>query len=159
MARGTCSTDCLNGVGRHAHALRAVRATEHGEDELLVARRGPPAGEEVEERGVGAGGVAEARAAREPLEEGERGGGVGGGAGGAAEEVGDVRGGDGGGQALVGPALVPAARGDDTAELRDDVGGGGGGGGSGSCALGEGREAPHGERQRRGLGFCDGGSV
>lgn len=97
---------------------------------------------------MGGGGVAEALAARDPVEEGERGGRVGG-RGGGAEEVGDERRGDGRRQALVGPALVPAARGEDAAELRDHVGGGCGCGGCGcGCggggALGEGREAAHG---------------
>lgn len=86
--------------------------------------------------------MVEPGAAPDPLEVGERGGGVerfrrG------AEEVGHVRGGDGGGQALVGGALVPAARGDDVAELRDDTRGGCGGGGGGGGA-GDGRNAGHG---------------
>jgi hypothetical protein len=81
--------------------------------------------------------VAEPRAAGDPLEESERGGRVGwGDAGGGAEEVGDVPSGDGGGQALEGSALVPAARGENAAELRDDVGGGGGG----TSGVGKGRE-------------------
>ena len=84
--------------------------------------------------------MAEPGAARDPLEVGERGGGVERGRRGA-EDVGDVRGGDGGRQALVVGALVPAARGDDVAELRDDVLGGRGGDGGGG---GGGREAGHG---------------
>ena len=83
--------------------------------------------------------MAEPGAARDPLEEGQSGGRVerrhrG------AEEVGYVRGRHGGGQPLVGAALVPAARGDDAAELRDDVRCGCGCDGG----AGEGREAAHG---------------
>lgn len=106
--------------------------------------------------------MAEPGAAPDPLEVGERGGRVerlrrG------AEEVGHVSCGDGGGQALVGGALVPAARGDDAAELRDDAWGGCGGGSAGGA--GDGREAGHGavgfrvlrwrrrRRRRRGVGL------
>ena len=92
--------------------------------------------------------MAEPGAARDPFEEGESGGRVER-AHRGAEEVGHVRGGHGGGQALVGSALVPAARGDDAAELRDDVRGGRGGG-SGRGAGGGAWWRPH-------LGFCGGG--
>lgn len=95
----------------------------------------------MEQRGVGGGGVAEPGAARDPLKEGQSGGRVERGHRGA-EEVGHVLGRHGGGQPLVGAALVPAARGDDAAELRDDVRGGCGGDGSGGA--GDGREAAHG---------------
>ena len=87
--------------------------------------------------------MAEPGAARDPIEVGERGGGVERGRRGA-EDVGDVRGRDGRGQALVGGALVPAARGDDVAELRDDVLGGRGGDSGGGGRAGDGREAGHG---------------
>jgi len=134
-ALATRSTDCLNGVDGLAHVLRGAGTADHGDDELVVVGGRAAAGEELEQRGVGGGGVAEPGTARDPLEEGESGGRVERGHRGA-EEVGHVRGGHEGGQALVGSALVPAARGDDAAELRDDVrggrGGGGGGGGGGA---------------------------
>lgn len=137
----THSTDCLNCVDGLAHVLCGAGAANHGEDELVVVGGRAAAGEELEQRGVGGGGVAEPGAARDPLEEGQSGGRVERGHRGA-EEVGHVRGRHGGGQPLVGAALVPAARGEDAAELRDDVRGGCRG--DGGRGPGEGREAAHG---------------